>query len=80
MVDATLEGAIRTALRENEIGDQSPYELSYARKGDSGGSFGAFQGDVHVDQVARDTLQAVLQSANLDPQTVTRIVTAVSQA
>ena len=79
MVDTTLLGAIRTALRENEIGDQSPYVLSYAGKGDSGGSFGAFQGDVHVDEVARDTLKAVLQSANLDAETVTRILTAVSQ-
>jgi hypothetical protein len=79
MVDTALTAAIRVALRQNEIGNASPYVLSYARKGDSGGSFGVFQGDVHVDQVARATLQNVLVAAGLGTATVTRIVTAVAQ-
>src|SRR4051812_7374582 len=79
MVDISLLPAIRAALRENEISDQSPYVLSYAKLGTSGGSFGVFQGDAHADPTAREALTQVLIAANVDPDTVTRIVDAVSQ-
>jgi hypothetical protein len=79
MVDAVLLPAIRAALRENEIGDQSPYVLSYARLGESGGSFGVFQGDVHADPIAREALTQVLTAANVDAGSITRIVDAVSR-
>jgi hypothetical protein len=79
MVDISLLPAIRAALRDNEIGDQSPYVLSYARLGTSGGSFGVFQGDAHADPMAREALTQVLTAANVDPDTVARIVNAVSQ-
>jgi hypothetical protein len=79
MVDPSVLPAIRAALRENEIGDQSPYVLSYARLGKSGGSFGVFQGDACVDAKARDGLRQALVSASVDAATVTRIVNAVSQ-
>jgi hypothetical protein len=79
MVDPSLLPAIRAALRENEIGNQSPYELSYAELGRSGGSFGVFQGDTCVDTNARAALKQVLVAANVDPNTVIRILAAVSQ-
>jgi hypothetical protein len=79
MVGRSLLPAIRVALRENEIGDQSPYVLSYAELGTSGGSFGVFQGDVHADPVAREALTQVLTAANVGPGTIARIVDAVSQ-
>jgi hypothetical protein len=79
MVDSSLLPAIRAALRENEIGNQSPYVLSYAELGRSGGSFGVFQGDACVDANARAALKQVLVAANVDSATVTRIVNAVSQ-
>ena len=80
MVDPALLPAISAALRQNEIGNASPYVLlSYADKGSSGGSFGVCQGDVHADPLARTTLQNVLEAANLDSATVTRIVSAVAQ-
>ena len=53
MVDPDLIPAIKEAIKQNEIGDQSPYKLSYARLGVSGASFGVFQGDTNVSDVAR---------------------------
>ena len=40
MVDKSLLPAIRETIKQNEIGSRTPYELSYARKGKSGASFG----------------------------------------
>lgn len=79
MVDPSLLPAIRAALRENEIGNQSPYVLSYAELGNSGGSFGVFQGDACVDPNARAALKQVLVAANVNAATINRIVNAVSQ-
>ena len=79
MVDPSLLPAIRAALRENEIGNQSPYVLTYARLGNSGGSFGVFQGDACVDPNARAALKQALVAAGVASATVTRIVNAVSQ-
>ena len=79
MVDQSVLPAVLAALRANEIGNASPYILSYARLGNSGGSFGIFQGDAAADPNARATLVRVLQSAGLAPATVSRIVDAVSR-
>ena len=70
MVDPSLLPAIRAALRENEIGNQSPYVLSYAELGNSGGSFGVFQGDACVDPNARAALKQVLVAANVNAATI----------
>jgi hypothetical protein len=37
-MDERTKDAIRTALRVNEIGRESPYKLSFAGKGKSGAS------------------------------------------
>jgi hypothetical protein len=79
MVDSSLLPGITAALRENEIGDQSPYVLSYAELGQSGGSFGVFQGDCHVQPAAQVALTQALQAAGVNAATITRIVSAVSQ-
>jgi hypothetical protein len=50
MPDPSLKPGIRTALRLNEIGDASPYRLSFAGKGKSGASFGFMQGDMAAGQ------------------------------
>src|SRR5215472_714362 len=79
MVDQKLLPAIRETIRQNEIGDQSPYVLSYARLGKSGASFGFMQGDTNVSQLARDTLRRVLLAADTDPAIAARIVTVLSR-
>jgi hypothetical protein len=80
MVDVSLLPAIRAAIRANELGPASPYKLSYARLGQSGASFGIFQGDTHVNGTARSTLQAILNGAGADGPAVARIMAAVSVA
>jgi hypothetical protein len=79
MVDVALLPAIRATIRQNEIGNQSPYRLSYAELGKSGASFGFMQGDTNVSALARDTLRQVLTAAAVAPGTVDNILAAVSQ-
>jgi hypothetical protein len=50
MPDDALKPALRMALRLHEIGDESPYRLSFAAKGVSGASFGFMQGDLAANQ------------------------------
>lgn len=50
MPDEKLLAAFLTAFRVNEIGARSPYEILFAAKGQSGGSFGAMQGDLAAGQ------------------------------
>ena len=80
MVDSAVLPAICEAIKQNEIGDDSPYCLSYARLGASGASFGIFQGDTNVNHTARAVLMKVLQDAGCPPDAATRILAAVSQA
>ena len=80
MPDAALLPALKEAIRQNEIGPASPYILSYARKGKSGASFGAMQGDTNVSPRARSTLRDVLAAAGCDQPTVDRILHALSAA
>ena len=79
MVDTALIPAVKEAIKQNEIGNASPYELSYARLGASGASFGVFQGDTNVSHAARATLAAALRKRGADEDTVTRILGLVSQ-
>lgn len=50
MPDDNLKPAFLEAFRVNEIGAKSPYEILFAAKGQSGGSFGAMQGDLAAGQ------------------------------
>jgi hypothetical protein len=79
MVDQALFPAIRAAIKQNELGDASPYCLSYARLGQSGASFGIFQGDTNVNPRARSTLSDVLNAAGLADDAVAAILAAVSK-
>jgi hypothetical protein len=79
MVDTALIPAIKEAIKQNEIGNASPYELSYARLGASGASFGVFQGDTNVSHTARATLAAALRARGADEPTVARILGLVGQ-
>jgi hypothetical protein len=79
MVDTRLLPAIREAIKQNELGSASPYELSFACLGRSGASFGIFQGDTNVNPTARTTLQQILGDAGVDPATATRILALLSQ-
>lgn len=79
MVDTAFYPAIRAAIKQNELGNASPYCLSYARKGKSGASFGIFQGDTNVNPLARSTLGDVLNAAGIADATVAGILAAVCQ-
>ena len=79
MVDIVLVPAIKIAIRQNELGNASPYCLSYACLGASGASFGIFQGDTNVNHVARDTLRQALQTAGTADDVCDRIIAAVSR-
>jgi hypothetical protein len=79
MVDQALYPAIRAAIKQNELGDASPYCLSYARLGQSGASFGIFQGDTNVNPHARSTLTDVLNAAGVADDAVAAILAAVSK-
>lgn len=79
MVDPALYPAIRAAIRQNELGNTSPYRLSYARLGQSGASFGVFQGDTNVNPLARATLTDVLNAAGVADAAVAAVLAAVSR-
>jgi hypothetical protein len=71
MVDETLKPALRLALRLHEIGDASPYQLSFAGKGNSGASFGFMQGDMEAGQPeVRQTFHDALAAAGMDDATI----------
>lgn len=79
MIDAALVQAIKKAIRVNELGDISPYCLSYAKLGASGASFGIFQGDTNVNHTARDTLRSAIQQSGAAQDVCDRIISAVSK-
>ncbi|HXW25089.1 MAG TPA: hypothetical protein VEK73_10095 [Xanthobacteraceae bacterium] len=79
MVDDAIKPALRAALRCNEIGDESPYQISFAGKGNSGASFGFMQGDMAVQPIARDTFRAALTAAGFDPTRINSLVAELSQ-
>lgn len=64
MPSEDIKPGIRTALRLHEIGDKSPYQLFFAGKGKSGGSFGFMQGDLAAGQPeVKATFRAILADA-----------------
>jgi len=79
MVDAVLVPGIKAAIRANELGTASPYCLSFAGLGQSGASFGIFQGDTNVNATARGVLRQALSTAGVAVGDVARIMAAVSQ-
>jgi len=79
MADTALIPAIKAAIHVNELGSASPYCLTFAELGQSGASFGIFQGDTNVDPAARDTLRQVLAAGGAGAGDINRIVGAVSQ-
>jgi hypothetical protein len=79
MVAAQYVPAIRETIKQNEIGNETPYVLSYARKGKSGASFGFMQGDTSAQSLARDTLNKVLAAAGASAASIARILAAVSK-
>jgi hypothetical protein len=63
---STMEDALRAALRFNEIGDKTPYELCFAVKGKSGCSFGFMQGDLAAGPpIVRSTFRDALDAAGI---------------
>jgi hypothetical protein len=79
MVDDALKPALRAALRCNEIGNETPYQLDFAAKGDSGASFGFMQGDMAVQPIARDTFRAVMAAAGIAQSRIDVWVTKLSR-
>jgi len=78
MVAQNLIPAIRETVYKNEGGNG--YALSYAKKGNSGASFGFMQGDMHVQPDARDTMRKVLAAAGADPAETDRLVALLTPA
>ena len=63
MPESNMLPAFLEAFHVNEIGSKSPFEILFAAKGQSGGSFGAMQGDLaagqkNVTKTFRDCLAA----------------------
>jgi len=79
MTDPAMLPAIKGAIKENEIGSGDPYSLSFAKKGNSGASFGIFQNDTAANSQALDALQSILQAAGLPDAQVQRIIGLVGQ-
>lgn len=79
MVDTALLPAIREAIKQNEIGNTSPYCLAFACLGASGASFGIFQGDTNVNHTARATLAGIMQAQPIETHAITRVIGLLSQ-
>ncbi|MGN6570070.1 MAG: hypothetical protein ACTHLO_01490 [Pseudolabrys sp.] len=72
--------ALRAALRFNEIGSASPYQISFAKKGNSGGSFGFMQGDLAAGQpIVHTTFRQAMQAAGMDAATIGNLEQRLSQ-
>ncbi len=80
MVDNAIKPALRTALRLHEIGNDTPYRISFAAKGKSGGSFGFMQGDLAAGQsdVTR-TFREAMAAAGMDSGKIDRLVALLSR-
>ena len=71
MPDDAIKPAIRAAMREHEIGSHSPYEISFAAKGKSGGSFGFMQGDLAAGQpIVHQTFRQAMAAAGMPKKKV----------
>jgi len=70
--ESLLDKALRIAVRVNEIDGQTPYRLSFAALGKSGGSFGFMQGDLAAGQpIVTDTFRQVLAAAGIPDDNIT---------
>lgn len=79
MPDAELKPALRAALRDHEIGRDTPYRLCFAGKGKSGASFGFMQGDLAGKQpVVQATFRKILQAAGTPPAAIGSLVARLS--
>lgn len=75
---ATMQ-VITTAIRLNEIGNASPYQISFAGKGNSGASFGFMQGDLNAgQQIVATTFAAVLAASNIPADKAAALTKALS--
>ncbi len=71
MPDDSLKPALRAALRTHEIGNRTPYEISFAQKANSGGSFGFMQGDLAAGQaIAHSTFRRCMAEAGMPEATI----------
>jgi hypothetical protein len=79
MPDDALKPGLRAALRQHEIGSNSPYKLLFAAKGKSGASFGFMQGDLAAGQQGvQQTFQEVLAAAGFDAPTIAALLKRLS--
>jgi hypothetical protein len=77
--DNGIRVALRTAVRLNEIGDDSPYKLSFAGKGKSGASFGFMQGDLAAGQpIVKTAFRQALVAADVPSQKISSLVGSLS--
>jgi hypothetical protein len=75
-----IETGIKVALRANEIGNKSPYQLSYAANGKSGASFGFMQGDLAAGpKIVKETFAEVMQSAGMDTAKIALLIRLLSR-
>jgi hypothetical protein len=78
-IDDNLRNAITKALRINEIGDDSPYQISFAKKGNSGASFGFMQGDLAAKQpIVQQTFHDVLAAAGASSDVIAGLIARLS--
>lgn len=81
MVAENLKPALRAALRMHEIGNDTPYRLSFAGKGQSGGSFGFMQGDLAAGQAfVKQTLRDALSAAKVSAAKIASLMQILSTA
>jgi hypothetical protein len=79
MPDDAIKPALRAAMREHEIGSHSPYEISFAAKGKSGGSFGLMQGDLAAHQpVVQQTFRQAMAAAGMPQDKIDDLVQRLS--
>jgi hypothetical protein len=77
--DGGLKAALRAAVRRNEIEDDTPYKLSFAEKGESGGSFGFMQGDLAANQPeVKAAFRRALSAANIPDAQISSLIQSLS--
>ena len=79
MPQESLKPGLRVALRLHEIGDASPYRLSFAGKGKSGGSFGFMQGDLAAGQnEVTQTFRTAMAAAGMNAAQIDSLIQRLS--
>lgn len=68
MVDPVIKPAMCEAVELHEGGSAAAYEIGFAKKGESGASFGRMQGDLAKGPaVVKSTFRKVLTAAGVEP-------------